>query len=53
MREKNISETISDVAEEMEGGGFAYSDVLMELRAMVTEVITDYTDIYPPTLDHK
>jgi hypothetical protein len=41
---KTIYETISDVAEESAAGGFADSDILMELRKMISEVITECTD---------
>lgn len=41
---KNIYETISDVTAETDVGGFADSDILMELRKMITEVITECTD---------
>ena len=41
---KTIYDTISDVAEETAAGGFADSDILMELRKMVSEVITECTD---------
>ena len=42
--QKNIHETIADVSAETDAGGFADSDILMELRKMITEVITECTD---------
>lgn len=44
MNERTISNTIEDVAAETDAGGFADSDILMELRNMISEVITECTD---------
>ena len=44
MTERTIFETVDDVADETGLGGFADSDILMELRAMITEIITECTE---------
>lgn len=44
MTERNIFDTVADVAAESDAGDFADSDILMNLRAMITELITECTD---------
>jgi hypothetical protein len=42
--QRTILDTIADVTAETDAGGFADSDILMELRKMISEVITECTD---------
>jgi hypothetical protein len=44
MTERTIFDTCDEVSAESDAGGFADSDILMELRAMITELITECTD---------
>jgi hypothetical protein len=44
MTERTIFNTVADVDSETEAGGFADSHILMELRKMITELLTDCTD---------
>jgi hypothetical protein len=44
MTERTIFDTVADVATESEFGGFADSDILLDLRKMITELITECTD---------
>ena len=44
MTERTIFDTCDDAATETGAGGFADSDILMELRAMISEIITECTD---------
>lgn len=44
MNDKTIVDTVTDDAAESDAGGFADSHILMELREMISELITDCTD---------
>lgn len=44
MTERTIFDTCADVTEESDTGDFADSNILMELRAMISEVVTECTD---------
>jgi hypothetical protein len=44
MTERTIFETVTDAEAEADLGGFADSDILMELREMITEIITECTE---------